>query len=128
MKRQKIEEIIQRSCVGILQQHVPAWPEGPVWTAVNPVPAKSKAVAGISKAMGLTKGWPDFLLIWQGSTILVEFKRPDGRIDPDQKKLHSALASQGVQVHVIKSIEGFIKLLDAHKIPCRIRPGSVNST
>ncbi len=56
------EESLQRTVADYLALCVPVPPAGPWWTAVNPIPAKSRAAAGISKAMGLKAGTPDIVM------------------------------------------------------------------
>jgi len=85
--------------------------EGPVWTAINPIPAKSKAVAGISKAMGLRPGWPDLELIYRGQMIYIEFKSDRGRLSKDQRQVHAELKAAGAFVHVVRSVDEFLKVL-----------------
>lgn len=113
------EQIIQRSCVEYLLTVVLPPPEGPVWTAVNPVPSKSGAVAGISKAMGLVKGFPD-LLIWHRSRlVLIEFKSMAGRLEPEQRIIAEHSVAHGAAFHECRSLDQFRDLLRDHGIPTR---------
>lgn len=119
--QQKPEQALQRACVQILTRHVPKPPEGPVWTAVNPVPAKSKAVAGVSKAMGLRAGWPDMLLVFNGRPILPEFKAGKGRLSDSQRELLPQIEQAGGAVYEIRSVDEFIDMLRVEQIPCNAR-------
>lgn len=112
------EQAIQRSCVDFLRQCAP---EGLGYTAINPVPAKSKAVAGISKAMGLIPGIPDILLVWKGRAIFVEVKADGGRLSPAQRDCQAGLMLAGALVHTVKSLDEFIDFLGAAGIPIRAR-------
>ncbi len=78
------EQSLQRTVADYLALCVPAPPSGPWWTAVNPIPAKSRAAAGISKAMGLQAGTPDIVLCWKGRLIGIELKAGRGRLIPAQ--------------------------------------------
>ncbi len=65
---------MQRAVAAYLAWCVPAPPDGPWWTAINPIPAKSRASAGVSKAMGLRAGTPDIVLCWKGRFVGIELK------------------------------------------------------
>ncbi len=112
------EQAIQRSCVDFLRQCAP---HGLAWTAINPVPAKSKAVAGISKAMGMQAGIPDLLMVWKGRAIFVEFKAPGGRLSPAQRDCQAGLMLAGALVHTVKSLDEFADFLQVLGIPIQAR-------
>lgn len=114
------EEALQRACVDILTRFVPPPPKGPAWTAINPVAAKSKAVAGKSKAMGLRKGWPDLEMLFRGASIYVEFKAEKGRVDPSQIAVHEEIVAAGGTVLVVRTVDEFLNVLSAQEIPCRL--------
>jgi hypothetical protein len=99
---------------------VPNSPEGPVWTAINPVSAKSKAVAGISKSMGLRKGWPDLHILHRGKSVFIEFKADKGRVSPEQQQLHTELATAGGFVGIVQSVDQFLDVLRFAGIPCAV--------
>jgi hypothetical protein len=103
----KPEYALQKTCVDYLARCVPQPPVGPAWTAINPVPSKSKAVAGQSKALGMVKGWPDLLMALPGGcSVFVEFKAGAG-ISPEQKAVHHWLSQLGHPVYVITSLDEF---------------------
>ncbi len=77
------EQALQRAVADYLALCVLAPPAGPWWTAVNPIPAKSRAAAGISKAMGLKAGTPDLVLCWKGRLVGIELKAGRGRLTSD---------------------------------------------
>lgn len=112
------EQALQRACVEFLRQCAP---DGLAWSAINPVPAKSKAVAGISKAMGMQAGIPDLLLIWKGRAIFAEFKVDGGRLSPAQRDCHAGLMLAGALVVTIRSLDEFIDFLNVAGIPIRAR-------
>jgi len=89
------EESLQRAVADWLAWCVPAPPDGPWWTAVNPVPAKSRAAAGSSKAMGLRPGAPDFVLCWRGRLVGIELKVDGGRLSPAQLETHDVIVLAG---------------------------------
>lgn len=120
MKRQSPEEQIQRAMVQWLNLCVPPPPDGPYWTAVNPVPAKSVAVAGISKALGMKAGVPDFVFCIAGRFVGIEVKPPKKYLSPAQKQAHDAITLSKGLVFVARSVdelEGFLRGLG---VPLRI--------
>lgn len=118
--RRHPEEALQRSIVQLLRL-CPAPPEGPSWNAVNPIPAKSKAAAGKSKAMGLRSGWPDLLLVWKGRAITIELKAGRGRTSPAQEELRREITLAGGVWAEVRSLEEFVGLLGSLGIPCPVR-------
>lgn len=114
------EQALQRACAEVLARYVPKPPEGPAFTSINPVPAKSKAVAGVSKAMGLRAGWPDMHLLHQSRSIFIEFKADKGRVSPAQAAIHSEIEAVGGVVEIVRSLDEFLAVLAKHSIPCKV--------
>lgn len=95
-----------------LLEAIPRPPDGFWDTAINPVPAKSRAVAGMSKAMGLRAGAPDLLIVFRGRAIFIEFKRPvGGSLSAEQRRVHTEITLAGGIVTVVRSVEAFEGLL-----------------
>ena len=117
------ERQLQIACVEALTRHVPPPEQGGPWfTAVNPIPAKSKASAGLSKAMGMRAGVPDLLIVHAGKALFVELKRPDGkgRVDPKQREAMAAIEANGCAVAVCRSVPEFVDTLRQHGVPMRM--------
>lgn len=111
---------LQRACVDYLTRFVPEPPVGPVWTAVNPVPAKSKAVAGKSRALGMVKGWPDMqFALAGGRSFYVEFKAGAGSLSPEQRAMHHWLGQLGHRVHVVRDLAEFAEALEFEGVPVK---------
>lgn len=117
----RTEDQIQRSMVEFLTRFVPPPMEGPAWTAVNPIPAKSKAAAGISKAMGLRPGVHDLVLCWGGRFVGIEIKTPTGVVSKNQERWHLDIAKTGGDTFIVRSLEEFIDVLDKIGVPMRGR-------
>lgn len=122
------EQALQRACVGLLERFYEPMPDV-FWTAINPVPAKSKAVAGISKAMGLKPGVPDMVFILKLHSVMpgfpgvhhskvmfVEFKADGGKLSDNQHKAIDAIKHTNACVHVVTSVEQFVQTLENHSI------------
>lgn len=108
------EQDLQKLCAAYL--HACA-PPSLFWTAVNPIPAKSKAVAGLSKAMGLRPGVHDIILAYRGRIIGIEMKATKGRLSPNQIDMHEELTLAGGVSAVAHSLEEFIDVLMTLQIP-----------
>jgi len=106
------EDAVQSQIISFLRQ-MPDPPLGPAWTAINPVPAKSKAAASRSKRMGLVAGFPDLHVLWGGRAAYAECKRPiGGRPSGDeQPKVQGHLVAAGGFVAIVTSVEEFFGFL-----------------
>ncbi|HYF35507.1 MAG TPA: hypothetical protein VD994_09480, partial [Prosthecobacter sp.] len=118
--RRTEEQSLQRVCVQWLKACVPG-PRfgGPAITAVNPIPAKSKAAAGISKAMGLRAGVHDFVMCWKGRFIGIEIKPPKGVLSAEQKVFHEDVTLAGGLSHTVRSLEELRDLFAVLGVPTR---------
>ncbi len=92
------EQSLQRTVADYLALCVPAPPSGPWWTAVNPIPTKSRAVAGISKAMGLKAG---------------------RCMSPAQRETHHAITVAGGVVTTCRSLDDVAAFLVTLGVPSR---------
>ncbi len=119
--RPTAEELLHRTVADYLALCVPAPPSGPWWTAVNPIPAKSRAAAGISKAMGLRAGTPDFVLCWRGRLVGIELKAGRGRMSPAQLEAHDAIALAGGAVTTCRTLDEVAAFLATLGVPSRVR-------
>ena len=113
------EQSLQRTVAHYLALCVPAPPSGPWWTAVNPIPAKSRAAAGISKAMGLKAGTPDIVLCWKGRLVGVELKAGRGRLARAQRETHDAISLAGCVMTTCRTLDEVMDLLAALGVPSR---------
>jgi len=59
-----------------------------------------------------TAGVPDRVLITQGGTVFVEFKREGGKATPLQKAVMRKITNAGGHCYVITSREAFTELLE----------------
>ncbi len=118
------EQSLQRTVADYLALCVPAPPSGPWWTAVNPIPAKSRSAAGISKGMGLRAGTPDIVLCWKGRLVGIELKAGRGRMSPAQLEAHDAITlagGAGLCVHG----RVFLRFVSAGRSPGMRRSGAI---
>lgn len=86
---------------------------------------RTKAEAGIFKAMGVKAGCPDIIIFYSGRTLCIELKADKGSATPAQKVMHAKLHAQGIPVLIAKTLEAVELFLDGHGIPLR---GNVQSS
>lgn len=77
---------------------------GPWWTAVNPVPSKSRAAAGLSKAMGMKAGVHDIIWGWRGRFGGIELKTEAGALSEAQSTIHEEFTLAGGVSIVCRSL------------------------
>ena len=118
------EDALQRSMVEWLNACVPPPPSGPWWTAVNPIPGKTKKAAGISKAMGMKAGTPDFVFCVSGRFVGVEVKLPGRYLSAVQRDVHSAISTCKGVVHTVRSIDDLEAFMRVLQVPLRVGVGA----
>jgi hypothetical protein len=115
MNRRAPEQELQKTVVEYLDLAID--PERVVWTAVNPVPAKSKAVAGLSKALGLKAGILDLVFWWDGQSALIELKDMNGTWSDAQKEMIRRFKLVRIPTRTCRSLSEVDLALDALGIP-----------
>ena len=57
------------------------------------------------------RGWPDRLVVGPGKVVkFVELKRPNGRVDPLQSKVHQVLRRFGIEYAIVRTEGDFEKV------------------
>lgn len=103
------EEEIHRAVVRHLEYRAAP---GVVWFHVPNGGGRSRAEAGIMKAMGTQPGVPDILAFRAGRCFGLELKRErGGRVSPAQAEMHIRLAEAGVEVAVAHGIDEAVSIL-----------------
>jgi|GEM_PF-1539170 len=115
------EQALQRSIVQYLNLCAP---DDLFWTAINPVPGKTPAVAAISKAMGMRPGVLDLLFIWQMFPFFIECKADKGTLSKNQKETIELAARAGAPTYLCRSLDDVVRVFAARNIPMR---GSIRS-
>lgn len=112
------EEVLHRQVADFLRVACPDG--GPVlWLHVPNGGARSKAEAGVFKALGVRAGAADVLLIHRGRAFWVELK-PKGRAQSDgQVAFESACGAAGSPYAVCRSLDEVEGTLRAWGIPMR---------
>jgi len=73
---------------------------------------RSKIESTQLKASGVVAGIPDLLVLRQGRCYGIELKTDIGRVRPEQIKIHEIWESNGVPVHVCRSFEETVKIIN----------------
>lgn len=118
MKRNYPEQDLQKSVAAFLDR---ALPSDAVWSAINPVSAKSKAAAGLSKAMGLKPGILDLFILWRCKVYFIELKSKTGTVSDDQKTIIIRLEIAGAKCAICKTLESVQAQLTIWRIPLKAR-------
>lgn len=119
-RHKRPEEIFQRAVAQYLDL---ALPEDAVFFHCPNGGARSKAAAGIFKAMGVKAGIPDIIVIYQGQVVAIELKAPGGTLSLAQKAMHEHLTNAGALVYTATRIEEEERFLRA-TVPLRATTGT----
>lgn len=109
LRRGPTEEQVHRAVVQHLEHRaVPG-------VAFFHVPAggfRTRAEAGIFRALGTKAGVPDILLFHRGRAYGFELKRDrGGRVSPAQAEMHARLRAAGVEVAVAHGLDEALEML-----------------
>ena len=113
----RTEDELQMLIAQLMRRLVPPPPFGPWWTAVNPKPTKSMAVAGASKAMGMRAGSPDIVMCWRGAFLAAELKTSVGKLGDAQQEQHPLIRAAGADLATPRNIREFVAWLRGHGVP-----------
>ena len=119
-RRNRPEEALQRAVASYLDL---ALPHDAVWFHPPNGGARSKAEAGIFKAMGVKAGVPDIIVIYRGRVVCIELKAPGGTCSPAQKLMHAQLSAAGALIYTatrIEDVESFLRVI----IPLKATTGA----
>lgn len=120
------EQALHRSVVSFLRVVLPK-----PWVFFHPANggSRSKAEAGIFKAMGVRAGIPDLVLLGPRElapfglkipqVVCIEFKAPKGSLSPAQKDTIAALAELGIETHIVRSIDEAEAVLRGLGVPLK---------
>lgn len=122
-RRNQPEEQLQRAVAAFLDV---ALPEDAVWFHVPNGGARTKAEAGIFKAMGVKAGVPDVLILWRGQLYCIELKAPGRSLSPGQRDMRDRLLKSGAEWGLAKTVgEVAIACAGCWNMPLRASLGDV---
>ena len=119
-RRNRPEQSFQRSVASYLDL---ALPRDAVWFHCPSGGGRSKAEAGIFKAMGVKPGVPDIIIVYRGRVVAIELKSEKGRLSPAQKLMHAQLSVAGALVYTatrIEEVESFLRVIIPLKATTRV--------
>ena len=62
----------------------------------------------IARKLDFGEGWPDYMFLYKGRILFIEFKSPVGHLRPLQGHVHGVLRNSGFVVYVVnESSKGF---------------------
>lgn len=82
---------------------------------------RTRAEAGILKAMGVLAGFPDLLFLWDAHAYCLELKAPNGRVSTAQRECHQKLNRNAIGIDVVRTIDEALFCLKAAGVPLRIK-------
>jgi hypothetical protein len=105
------EETLHRQVAAFLDVVLPS---DVVWFHCPNGGGRSKAEAGILKAMGVKAGVPDLYILYRGYSLFIELKPPKRYLTQVQKDMAQRLTQAGATVctcHSLDEVEGALRAL-----------------
>jgi len=118
-KMERHEERLQKAVAAFLTV---AMPPDLFWFHPPNGGGRSKAEAGIFKAMGVKAGVPDLVFL-RAQPFCIELKSDKGRASPTQIAVHDALLTAGVRCFEARSVEEVEGILRAIGIKLKATTG-----
>lgn len=81
---------------------------------------RTKAEAGIFKAMGVRSGAPDLLFVHEGRAFFMELKIDGEELSMNQVRCRAELRAAGALVETVRTLDEALNCLDTWSIPTRI--------
>jgi hypothetical protein len=67
---------------------------------------------GIKLVPTIMRGLPDRMFIGHGKVVFIEYKNAIGKISALQKRVHKIFAEHGIKVHVARSVDETMRILN----------------
>jgi hypothetical protein len=64
-----------------------------------------RALGMVVRKLNFGEGWPDYMFLYDGRVMFIEFKAPGKKPEPLQLVVHQQLREAGAIVHVIDEVE-----------------------
>jgi hypothetical protein len=98
-----------------------ALPPDAVYFAIPNGFKRTKAEAGIAKAMGQKAGMPDLMVLWKSFAIGIECKAASGSLNKAQRECAADLYDAGIPVFIVRTIEEATAALKQSGVPLKAR-------
>lgn len=69
----------------------------------------------LARKLGFGEGWPDFMFLYKGRVMFIEFKKPGEKPEPLQLHMHGLLRLAKFDVHVVDDVDTGVSLIDKFK-------------
>lgn len=109
-RRNQPEQELQKTVAGFLDVSLPA---NTVWYHIPNGGKRTRAEAGLFKAMGVKAGVPDIHILHEGRSIYIELKVGAGKETAEQIMMRHRLVSAGAVCTVCRSLEEVADFLGA---------------
>jgi hypothetical protein len=96
-------------------------PKGALWSHLPFGENRSEITGARLKRMGTQKGWPDYLVIYDGKFVGLELKTATGRVSPEQKAFGTAMIENGGDYFICRDLTDVDTALAMAGIPVRGR-------
>ena len=116
--RARPEEALHRTIADFLNC---ALPYDAFWWHTPNGGGRSKAEAGIFKALGVKAGFPDIGIVWRSSWYFIELKATRGRVSDAQDDVLGILSRNGAFTAICRSPEAVEHQLQTWRIPLSAR-------
>ncbi len=103
------EDAIQRACADYLRLRKPPC----IWFHPPNGGARTKAEAGIFKAMGVRAGVADLIFLWHDRCGAIEIKPPKRYLSPSQKVFRDDCRRLGIDWALVHSVDELADILTA---------------
>jgi hypothetical protein len=76
------------------------------------VVAYARKCGVIARKLDFGQGWPDYLLLFAGEVMFVEFKSDTGQLSLLQRHVAKILVDHGFKFRICRDVESGIRLVD----------------
>jgi len=96
-----------------------ALPSTAVWSHFPAGEARSAITGARLKRMGTARGWPDYLIVYDGKLIGLELKTPKGPVSKEQQAVGEAFSANGMAWTVARSLDAVESFLRSEGVPLK---------
>ena len=76
---------------------------------------------GKDKRKGVKSGFPDIVILYNGTCLCIELKATKGVISDSQDLFHKKIISSGNRIEVVRSLTDLVMVLCVHQVPTLVR-------
>lgn len=72
---------------------------------------------GKDKRKGVKSGFPDIIILYNGTCLCIELKTTKGRTTTAQDLFHRKIISSGNRIEVVRNLDELFLILEKHHVP-----------